>query len=407
MAALPLTSTADDRKLRIVHVLRAPIGGLFRHVLDLAREQIARGHSVGLVTDSTTGGARAVELLADLEPKLELGLLRLPMRRNPHIFDVVNVAQIAAHASRLGADIVHGHGSKGGLYARLPGLARFLVPWQTSPVRAYTPHGGSFNYRSTPLVEKLYMAVEYLLAQATDIFLFESAYIARCFTDRVGEPRAVSRVVANGIGPAEFIPVVPDVDAADFLYVGELRAAKGIDTLIDALALLGQRLGRVPRLVLVGSGPDECKLMAQAADRKVDHAVSFAGVLPAAKAFRLGRILVVPSRAESLPYIVLEAAAAQVPMVSTNVGGIGEIFGPYKNRLIDCDRPDCLADELVAMLAQDDSVRKRDAENLAQFVATKFKITDMADNVLLGYRDAMGRKAPPRRAPAPSLARSG
>ena len=42
---------ADGPKLKIVHVLRAPIGGLFRHVLDLTREQIARGHSVGMITD--------------------------------------------------------------------------------------------------------------------------------------------------------------------------------------------------------------------------------------------------------------------------------------------------------------------------------------------------------------------
>ena len=45
-----------DRKLRILHVLRAPLGGLFRHVVDLARGLAERGHAVGLVTDSLTGG---------------------------------------------------------------------------------------------------------------------------------------------------------------------------------------------------------------------------------------------------------------------------------------------------------------------------------------------------------------
>ncbi len=71
----------DQRKLRILHVLRAPLGGLFRHVVDLTYEQIARGHAVGLVTDSTTGGENAAATLSKLEPLLELGLLRVPMRR--------------------------------------------------------------------------------------------------------------------------------------------------------------------------------------------------------------------------------------------------------------------------------------------------------------------------------------
>ena len=44
--------------LAVLHVLRAPVGGLFRHVLDLAREQAARGCRVGVVADSLTGGPR-------------------------------------------------------------------------------------------------------------------------------------------------------------------------------------------------------------------------------------------------------------------------------------------------------------------------------------------------------------
>ena len=52
-------SSFSDEPLKIVHVLRAPLGGLFRHVVDLTREQTARGHHVGLICDSSTGGDRA------------------------------------------------------------------------------------------------------------------------------------------------------------------------------------------------------------------------------------------------------------------------------------------------------------------------------------------------------------
>ena len=59
LAAFGTVQPATARSLKILHILRAPLGGLFRHVLDIARGQIARGHRVGLIVDSTTGGARA------------------------------------------------------------------------------------------------------------------------------------------------------------------------------------------------------------------------------------------------------------------------------------------------------------------------------------------------------------
>ena len=377
-----------DRKLRILHVLRAPLGGLFRHVLDLTREQVARGHHVGLVVDSLTGGDRATDTLAELEPSLALGVKRIPMLRHPHVMDMANVLRVESHARRLKADVLHGHGSKGGLYARLPAF----MPGKSRAIRGYTPHGGSFNHVASPLVQAVYMGVERLLASRTDMLLFESMFIANRFNERVGETDALVRIVQNGISPAEFVPVRPDADAADFLYVGELRAAKGIDTLIDACALLSRRSPSKIRLTLVGSGPDQAGLEERAHRRGLSEQVRFVGVLPARKAFALGRTLVVPSRAESLPYIVLEAAGAQVPMVATNVGGIGEIFGPHRDRLICPDNPVGLADAMQQMDDMDTAQVRAQAEDLAKFVSTRFSITIMADSVIAGYRDAFTRR---------------
>ena len=393
------TLDPNARKLRILHVLRAPLGGLFRHVVDLTRAQVERGHEVGLITDSTTGGERAAEVLAQLEPLLALGVMRAPMHRLPHLSDITTFSKVMSRIREQRPDVVHGHGSKGGLYARMSGFA----PGAGRAVRAYTPHGGSFNYKPGSVPHHVFMAIEKLLDRRTDIFLFESAYIQGRFHAYVGDTSALTRVILNGISPAELIPVATAPNPTKFLYVGELRAAKGIDTLIAALAQLSRRSRERPRLTLVGSGPDQEQLTNQARALGVADLVTFAGAMPARAAFALGEILVVPSRAESLPYIVIEAAGAHLPMVATNVGGMGEIFGPFRHRLIPCNEVNILADAMESAVNKEPATLRAEAGELADFVATNFTVAGMAEAVILGYREAMAaRLGQIYRSPAPA-----
>src|SRR5262249_56826344 len=90
--------------------------------------------------------------------------------------------------------------------------------------------------------------------------------------------------------------------------------------------------GRPVSATIVGSGPEAAEFQALARARGL--AAKFPGAVTAREAFSRGRLLVVPSRAESLPYIVLEAAAAGLPMLTTKVGGIPEIFGPHHPLLL-------------------------------------------------------------------------
>jgi len=395
------SATVTD-KLKIVHVFRAPLGGLFRHVVDLAAEQRARGDDVGMFFDGDGLCPRVREALARIPGGLTLGVATTPIRRNPGLSDVAAMARFVAFLGRVKPDVVHGHGSKGGAYARLSALA----PFSGRPIRAYTPHGGSFNYRPGGSLHRAYMSAEKLMAPLTDVFLFESAYIAGRFDALVGARNGVRRVVANGLHPAEFAPVEPAADAADLLYVGELRAAKGIDTLLDAIALIGCRSGAVPHIVMVGSGPDKAALSAHARELDVDAFVSFRGQMPAREAFKLARILVVPSRAESMPYIVLEAAAARVPMVATHVGGIPEIFGPFRDRLGPADDATNLALRLMAALAAPAEKLRADAAELSRHVAENFSIETMVDAVMSGYREALARRRPTAAAAASATAPS-
>jgi glycosyltransferase involved in cell wall biosynthesis len=115
--------------------------------------------------------------------------------------------------------------------------------------------------------------------------------------------------------------------------------------------------------------------------------------MPAREAFARGKIMVVPSRFESLPYIVLEAAGAQIPLVATNVGGMGEIFGPYGDRLIAADDPQILADALREMLTKSPRARGEEAAALADYVASRFSVSGMVDQIIQGYRDAIAARA--------------
>ena len=307
---------------------------------------------------------------------------------------MANLFRIAARCKTLQPDIIHGHGSKGGLFARLPGL----LPGAGDAVRVYTPHGGSFNYRPGSAIHKLYMVAERILERSTDLFLFESAFIGQCFEHYVGKTGKITRVVLNGISDAEFELVKPEPDAADFVYVGELRSAKGIDTFIEALAKLKQRQNREYKAVLVGTGPDQAALTRQAEARGVASQISFPGAMAARQAFRRGKVMIVPSRAESLPYVVLEAAGARIPMIATNVGGIPEIYGPFADRLIPCDDVAALAQAIEAAMAMTEAERANAAEQLGAFVQSKFHIADMTDAVLEGYYAALNLPAPPVRA---------
>jgi glycosyltransferase involved in cell wall biosynthesis len=378
---------SEARPLKILHVLRSPVGGLFRHVLDLARGQAARGHHVGIVADSSTGDAHADAAFAALSPRLALGLSRVPMSRHIGASDVSAERHVARRARDSKADVLHGHGAKGGAYARLIG---------DGAIRVYTPHGGSLHYHRASPVGLMYLTLEQLLMRRTELFLFESHYGRDAFTEKIGSPRSLVRVVHNGVTEDEFAEVAPQPDATDLVFIGELRHLKGVDVLIDALAAL-RRDGRAVSATIVGTGPDAKQFHAQAERLGLLSSIHFLGPMPARAAFALGHLMVAPSRAESLPYIVLETAAAAVPLITTRVGGIPEVFGPQAARLVPPGNATALASAIRTAL--DDPARLRNETlTLRARVQAGFCADVMTDAVLAAYREALAARSKPTNA---------
>lgn len=368
------------RRLRILHVLRSPVGGLFRHVADLVRGQSARGHLVGLVCDSVTGSDNARGVLQELTPHLKLGLSRHPMSRHLGIGDLSATRHVAARVRQATPDIVHGHGAKGAAYARLAVSAG-------GPARVCTPHGGSLLFQRASVGGSFYLCLEKLLNRRTDLFLFESAFIERMFRAKIGEPAALSRIVPNGVGADEFADVALRSDATDILYIGELRTLKGVDLLLDALSTLRAR-GTALTATIVGAGAARDDLQRQARQSGLAETVRFMAPMPARQAFALGRIMVVPSRAESFPYIVLEAAAAGKPLIATRVGGIPDIFGPLAERLVTPDDRIALDGALMNAINQPESICAA-ARLLQDRVRANFSLDDMVDGGIDAYSAAL------------------
>ncbi len=310
--------------LRIIHCFRAPVGGVFRHVRDLAVAQAAAGHQVGFICDSTTGGALEDRYFEAVAGSLALGVTRIPIRRSVGPGDIAAGLRTHRLIKQLRPDVLHGHGAKGGALARVFGSALRVSRYRVA--RLYSPHGGVLHYDPATLRGRTLFAIERMLDRLTDRFLFVSEFERRTFAEKIGGPRAPWSVVYNGLAPGEFEPVEPAADAADFLYIGEMRALKGTDLFIDALQKASQTTGRALTAVMVGGGETET-YAAQIERLGLEKRIRMLPPMPAREAFALARIIVIPSRAEAMPYIVLEALAAGMPMVATAVGGIPEIFG--------------------------------------------------------------------------------
>ena len=371
--------------MRIVHCFRSPVGGIFRHVRDLSEAQVAAGHEVGIVCDSTTGGAYEDRFFAEISAKLPLGVFRTPMQRHLGPGDIAAALRTLKIIRQLKPDVLHGHGAKGGAYARLFGTA--LRASGRKVARIYSPHGGSLHYDAKSPAGRFFFGLERLMGRVTDHLFFVSLYEQRAYEWKIGRTRAQSSLVYNGLKIAEFTPVMDAPGAADFLYIGMMRDLKGPDLFINALKETENRTGRHLRAVMVGDGDDLPKYIAQAKALGFAERIVFYPAMPARKAFALGRTMVVPSRAEAMPYIVLEALAAGKPLIATAVGGIPEIFGDNSPALV-WPSVAALSEKMVAVLS--DEAAYRDLMPSSRELKGRFGADVMAEHIDRVYRETLG-----------------
>lgn len=325
-----------------------------RHVMDLSREMHAQGHEVDIAYSSLRFEPAFKDRFLALKDE-GIGMYEIPMRQEPHPSDRFCVRELRAKIKAQRYDVVQGHSTKSGLVARLAAKKLGCKVF-------FTPHG---LYTQTPGTSKkkalVYGVLERYLARFTDkIILLSESELAHA--RELGLP--ASKLVRGTNGIAE--PAWESRDACRARYrlgaddyvigwIGRFAFPKSPETAIRTMALVIQQLPNA-KLLMAGEGVDLEACKALACDLGVKENVVFTGPVKVAEFFPACDVEFLSSLSEALPYALLEALFAGLPIVATRVGGTKETITQATNGYVG-DTEQELADALVK-LGKDATLRE-------------------------------------------------
>jgi glycogen synthase len=316
------------------------IGGLGRHVHHLATALAAEGHEVVVLSRRPSGTDPSTHPSTD---EIAEGVRVVAAAHDPHEFDFGS--DMMAWTLAMGHSMV-----RAGLAIKTEG--RRAKPWQPDVVHAHDwlvahPAIALAEYFDVPLVSTIHAteagrhsgwvsgrisrqvhAVESWLVRESDSLITCSASMRDEITELFGPGLAEIRVIRNGIDAAlwPFAPRQPRKGPAQLLYLGRLEYEKGIHDAIEALPRI-RRTHPGTTLTIAGGGTQQQWLVEQARKHKVLKAVTFVGPLDHEELVRLlhtADAAVLPSHYEPFGIVALEAAATGIPLITSNVGGLGE-----------------------------------------------------------------------------------
>ena len=323
----------NPRAMRILHVVEATFAGTGRHVIDLMRGTVAAGHEVHLIYSP-----RRMEPAfgAELAALPQVQAQAVPMRSEPCPGDLAAILAVHRYLRRHGPfDVVHGHSSKGGAIARLATIG-------VDGRRVYTPH--AFKSMDPTLgrpVRLLYSFVEVLLGRTCSDAVIAVSPEERRHALGIGIPASRCRCIPNAAQPPAQLP---DRSAARrsfglaehepcLLFVGRLAPQKAPQRFVE---LVGTLVAGMPRLrgLMLGYGPLESAVRDQIRAAGLEDRIGLFTDRRGWDGIVAADLLVVTSDYEGMPYVLLEAAALGLPIVTTEVGGARLVVTPGVNGLI-------------------------------------------------------------------------
>ena len=303
--------------------------------------------------------------------------LRLIASRWPG--DPASLVALARAARELDVDVLQTHGYKANVLTFL--AARFIRrPWI-----AFL-HGVTSE---RPRV-KVYYRLESLAVRHADRVVVMSEAMRRAYAASGVDPTRL-RVVHNAALDGE--PVIQRADAAGpaLGVVARLSSEKGVDVALRALKLI---VADYPSacLHIAGDGPDRAKLVHLASELGLAHHIVWHGHVDDMQSiYQQLTLLMIPSRSEGLPNAALEAMAAGVPVVSTDVGGLSElVINGHTGLLVPSENPPALAAAVIRLLGMPDELH-RFAHAALEDVRTRFSVGARVARLKTMYEELTSR----------------
>ena len=365
----------------LIIVTKSNMGGAQRYVYDVATHLPKDLFEVVVAAGPAQGSSEPGKLLEMLNTA-GIRTIYLPsLARDVGLADLAAYRELLATIRTEKPNILHLNSSKAGGLGALAGRRARI------PHIIFTSHGLAYD-------EPRWFFQKFLIFLATwATFLLchrviaISDYIASRARRLPGVAHRVRRVL-NGLDAVPFLPkdaarkrlqeIEPHIQE-DIPLIGsiaELVPNKNLSVAIEACAILKER-GKKFAYTIIGSGDERIKLEQLIREKNLENCVFLLGAVPEARNdIRAFDIFLLPSIKEGVPYVLLEAAQAKVPIVGSDIPGIRTIIGSDSGLLAPSHDAELMS-VAIAQYLESPKLRASMSDNLARSVASRFSIERM------------------------------
>ncbi len=368
----------NTTKPKLLYVItQAEWGGAQKYIFDLATSEEAQNYDITVAIGNTIN-TTLIDKLADKGIKIH-SLKKLIRSINP-LKDLSAISELKNLFSTLQPNIIHLNSSKAGII----GSFAYRL-WNNINCRLiYTAHGWVFNEPLPNWKKTFYLNLEKNTAKDKNHIICVAQSDQKIATEKGIFPRQNLTTIHNGIDIAE-MKLLEKFEARRLLElqpnayiigtIANFYPTKGLKYLIEAMYYLDNNYNLPIYLALIGDGQQKEELLNLIGNYNLKSRIFILGTKENAAQYLKGfDAYICSSVKEGMPYSIIEAMMAELPIISTNVGGIPEMLEQnISGILIDPQKPILLAENIKALYEHQEiaDILATNAKNIAQQKFTK------------------------------------